>query len=63
MSGSLSARALFAIVYATAVSSVYFALGVVTGRALGLTPLVFAFGAGFFALTAMTYVEASTLHQ
>jgi APA family basic amino acid/polyamine antiporter len=63
VTGSLSARALFAIVYATAVSSVYFALGVVADRALGLTPLVFAFGAGFFALTAMTYVEASTLHQ
>jgi basic amino acid/polyamine antiporter, APA family len=63
VTSGLSVRAVFAIVYATTISSVYFALGVVAGRALGLTPLVFAFGAVFFALTALTYVEASTLHQ
>src|SRR5690606_38638193 len=33
---ALSARALFALVYATSVSGVYFALGVVADRALGL---------------------------
>ncbi len=37
----IGARGLFAIVYTTSVASVYFALGVVAGRALGLTPLVF----------------------
>ena len=36
-----SYRALFAVVYTTSVSSVYFALGVVAHRANGLTPAVF----------------------
>lgn len=59
---ALSARALFALVYATSVSGVYFALGVVADRALGLTPLVFLAAGVFFALTAMTYLEGSVLH-
>jgi basic amino acid/polyamine antiporter, APA family len=57
-----SLRALFAVVYTTSVSSVYFALGVVAHRANGLTPLVFL-GAGiFFLLAAMTYAEGASLH-
>lgn len=60
---ALSARALFALVYATSVSGVYFALGVVADRALGLTPLVFLAAGLFFALTAMTYLEGSALHR
>ncbi len=58
----LSNRALFAVVYTTAISSLYFALGVVAHRGLGLTPVIFALGALFFALTAMTYVEGAALH-
>ncbi len=57
-----SYRALFAVVYTTSVSSVYFALGVVAHRANGLTPLVFLAAGLFFQLTAMTYAEGASLH-
>jgi APA family basic amino acid/polyamine antiporter len=56
-------RALFAVVYTTSISSVYFALGVVAHRAGGLTPLVFLAGGVFFQLSAMTYAEGAALHQ
>jgi APA family basic amino acid/polyamine antiporter len=59
----LSTRVLFGLVYTTSVSSVYFALGVVANRALGLTPLVFLAAGLFFALTSMTYVEGAALHR
>ena len=55
-------RALFAVVYTTSVSSVYFALGVVAHHANGLTPLVFLAAGLFFQLTAMTYAEGASLH-
>jgi basic amino acid/polyamine antiporter, APA family len=58
----ISHRALFAVVYTTSVSSVYFALGVVAHRANGLTPLVFLAAGIFFQLSAMTYAEAAALH-
>lgn len=57
-----SYRALFAVVYTTSVSSVYFALGVVAHHANGLTPLVFLAGGIFFQLSAMTYAEGAALH-
>jgi APA family basic amino acid/polyamine antiporter len=57
-----SYRALFAVVYTTSVSSVYFALGVVAHRANGLTPLVFLAAGLFFQLAAMTYAEGASLH-
>ncbi len=60
---TISHRALFAVVYTTSVSSVYFALGVVAHRANGLTPLVFLSAGIFFQLTAMTYAEGAGLHQ
>ena len=60
---TLSARTLFGIVYTTSISSVYFALGVVAQRALGLTPLVFLVAGVFFALASMTYVEGAALHR
>jgi APA family basic amino acid/polyamine antiporter len=59
----ISTRALFAIVYTTSIGSVYFALGVVARRAIGLTPEVFLAAGIFFQLTAMTYVEVSAIHQ
>jgi APA family basic amino acid/polyamine antiporter len=55
-------RALFAVVYTASVSSVYFALGVVAHRADGLAPVVFLAAGIFFLLSAMTYVEAASLH-
>lgn len=60
---TLSARALFGLVYTMSVSSVYFALGVISQKALGLTPLVFLVGGLFFALASMTYVEGAALHR
>jgi APA family basic amino acid/polyamine antiporter len=59
---AVSYRALFAVVYTTSVSSVYFALGVVAHRAGGLTPAVFLAAGIFFQLTAMTYAEGAALH-
>ncbi|HEY7454277.1 MAG TPA: universal stress protein [Thermoleophilaceae bacterium] len=58
----LGEPALFAITLSAAVSAIFFSLGVVAGRALGLTPLVFLLAAGFFAVTMATYVEGSSLH-
>ncbi len=59
----LGSATLFAIVWTTLASAVYFSLGVVAENALGLTPLVFLGAAIFFGLTAMTYVEGASLHQ
>lgn len=59
---SIGSPALFAIVYAPAASAVYFALGVITGHALGLTPLIFLIAALLFLPAAMTYMEGSALH-
>ncbi|MGA2926251.1 MAG: amino acid permease [Solirubrobacteraceae bacterium] len=57
-----SYRAMFAVVYTTSISSVYFALGVVAHRANGLTPVVFLAGGVFFQLSAMTYTEGAAMH-
>jgi APA family basic amino acid/polyamine antiporter len=59
---SIGSPRLFAIVYTSLASAVYFSLGVIAGHALGLTPLVFLIGALLFTLTAMTYVEGASLH-
>jgi APA family basic amino acid/polyamine antiporter len=59
----ISRRVLFAVIYTTSVSSVYFALGVVARRAEGLTPAVFLAAGIFFQLTAMTFGEGASLHQ
>jgi len=59
---SVGSPLLFAIVYTSLASALYFSLGVIAGRALGLTPLVFLLAALAFTLTAMTYVEGSSLH-
>ncbi len=58
-----SYRALFAVVYTTSISSVYFALGIIARHAGGLTPVVFLAGGLFFQLTAMTYAEGASLHS
>jgi basic amino acid/polyamine antiporter, APA family len=59
---SIGSPRLFAIVYSSLASAIYFSLGVIAGHALGLTPLVFLIAALLFALTAMTYVEGASLH-
>ena len=60
---SIGSPRLFAIVYTSLASAIYFSLGVIAGHALGLTPLVFLIAAVMFALTALTYVEGASLHQ
>src|SRR5207253_10422491 len=52
---------LFATAYGNVGSSIYYALGLVAAYALGLTPLVFIFAGGLFALTAKTYAEGASM--
>jgi APA family basic amino acid/polyamine antiporter len=59
---TLGEPALFAITLSTVVSAIFITLGVVAGRALGLTPAVFLLAGVFFAVTMATYVEGSSLH-
>jgi basic amino acid/polyamine antiporter, APA family len=59
----LGSPTLFAIVYTSVASALYFALGVVAENALGLTPVVFLIAGLFFALAVLTYVEGASLHQ
>ncbi len=58
----LGEPALFAIALSAVGSSVYVVLGVVAGRALGMTPFVFLSAGLFFCLTTMSYLEGSSLH-
>src|SRR6266700_5919193 len=55
----LGAPALFATAYGNVGSSIYYALGLVAGIALGLTPLVFIIRGLIFAATAATYAEGT----
>ena len=58
---SVGVPGLFATAYGNVGSSIYYALGLVAARALGLTPLVFVFAGGLFALTAKTYAEGASM--
>jgi basic amino acid/polyamine antiporter, APA family len=60
---SLGQPALFAIIYTSVASAIYFSLGVVASHALGLTPVVYILAGIFFALACTTYVEGASLHQ
>src|SRR3954454_4941051 len=60
---TLGQPVLFAIIYTVVAAALYFSLGVVAQRALGLTPIVFLVAGIFFLLAAMTYVEGASLHQ
>jgi APA family basic amino acid/polyamine antiporter len=55
----LGTPALFATAYGNVGSSIYYALGLVAGIALGLTPLVFVVAGIIFAATAATYTEGT----
>jgi basic amino acid/polyamine antiporter, APA family len=59
----LGQPALFAIIYTSVASAIYFSLGVVAQHALGLTPVVYLLAGVFFVLACMTYVEGASLHQ
>src|SRR3982751_2295876 len=55
----LGAPALFATAYGNVGSSIYYALGLTAGIALGLTPLVFIVSGLIFAATAAAYAEGT----
>ena len=55
----LGTPALFSTAYGNVGSSIYYALGLVAGIALGLTPLVFVISGLIFAATAATYAEGT----
>ena len=52
---------LVAVTYASVGFSIYFALGVVAKRGLGLTPLIFLAAGFLFVLTMLTYVEGGAM--
>ena len=54
--------ALFSAAYGNVGSSIYYALGVVAGFALGLAPLTFMISGLIFAFTAATYIEATVMY-
>jgi APA family basic amino acid/polyamine antiporter len=56
----LDAPSLFAIAYGEIASSLYIALGIVAGAALGLTPLVLLVTGGVFVLVSLSYAEGTT---
>ena len=58
----LGTGALFSTAYGNVGSSIYYALGLVAGFALGMTPVVFLIAGLIFAATAATYAEATTMY-
>jgi len=54
---------LYAVAYSSIGFSIYFALGVVAERGLGLTPLIFLATGLMFVLATMTYVEGGSMFQ
>jgi basic amino acid/polyamine antiporter, APA family len=54
----LDAPRLFAVAYGEIASSLYFALGIVAGQALGLTPAVLLATGALFLVVALSYAEA-----
>lgn len=58
----LGVPALFSAAYGNVGSSIYYALGLVAGFALGLTPIAFAVSGFLFFLTALTYAEGTAAY-
>src|SRR5213592_3734135 len=58
---SVGVPGLFATAYGNVGSSIYYALGIVAAYALGLTPVIFMFAGGLFALTCKTYAEGAAM--
>ena len=54
---------LFAAAYSAVGFSIYFALGVVADRGLGLTPLIFLAAGLLFGLTTLSYVEGGAMFR
>jgi APA family basic amino acid/polyamine antiporter len=58
----LGVNALFSTAYGNVGSSIYYALGLVAGYALGLTPIVFLITGVIFFCTAATYAEGTSMY-
>ena len=56
----LDAPSLFAVAYGEIASSLYIALGIVAGAALGLTPLVLLVTGAVFVLVSLSYAEGTS---
>jgi APA family basic amino acid/polyamine antiporter len=56
----LGAADLFGVAYGEIASSIYFALGIIAGHALGLTPFVLLFTGLLFLTVALSYAEGTT---
>ena len=54
---------LYAVASSSVGFSIYFSIGVVADRGLGLTPLIFLGAGVMFALTTMTYVEGGAMFR
>jgi APA family basic amino acid/polyamine antiporter len=63
MNRGLGVPWLFAAAYSAVGFSIYFALGVVADRGLGLTPLIFLAAGLLFGLTTLTYVEGGAMFR
>jgi APA family basic amino acid/polyamine antiporter len=59
----LGVPGLFVAVYSAVGFSIYFALGVVADRGLGLTPLIFLVSGLLFVLTTLSYVEGGAMFR
>jgi APA family basic amino acid/polyamine antiporter len=59
----LGVPTLFAAAYSAVGFSIYFALGVVADRGLGLTPLIFLASGLLFGLTTLSYVEGGAMFR
>ena len=56
---ALGAPVLFSVAYGEIASSIYFALGIIAGHALGLTPEVLLIAGFLFLLVALSYAEGT----
>jgi basic amino acid/polyamine antiporter, APA family len=54
---------LFAVVYSTIGFSIYFSIGIVADRGLGLTPLIFLGVGVVFVLNMLTYIEGGAMYR
>jgi APA family basic amino acid/polyamine antiporter len=59
----LGAPGLFVAVYSAVGFSIYFSLGVVADRGLGLTPLIFLAAGLLFVLATLSYVEGGSMFR
>jgi basic amino acid/polyamine antiporter, APA family len=59
----LGVPSLFAAAYSAVGFSIYFSLGVVADKGLGLTPLIFLAAGLLFGLTTLTYVEGGAMFR